>query len=144
MRQLFFRALTVATLMVAATLQTIAQNVFAYQAVIRDSEGTLITNQKVGLRFSLLYADSVCYAETQDAVTNQYGNISVVIGNVIKPESGSFAGVPWNTLDITLKVEVKPEGTKDFKLLGQTKINPAPYAMYAAQGGGAATVSSAT
>ena len=144
MRQLFFRALTVVTLMVAATIQTIAQNGFAYQAVIRDSEGNLITNQKVGLRFRLLYADSVCYAETQDAVTNQYGNISVVIGNVTKPESGSFAGVPWNTLDITLKVEVKPEGTKDFKLLGQTKINPAPYAMYAAQGGGAATVSGAT
>lgn len=142
MKQLFFRALTFMSLIVAATIPAIAQNGFAYQAVIRDGEGNLITNSEVELKFSLINGGKTQYAETQKAKANQYGNISVMIGEGEKTE-GDFSKVPWSTLDITLKVEVKPAGSDKFIELGQTKINPVPYAMYAAQGGGAATVKGA-
>ncbi len=142
MKNLFVRVLAVVALAIAAAMQSTAQESFAYQAVIRDGEGNLITNSEVELKFSLLNGGKTQYAETQKAKANQYGNISVMIGAGEKTE-GDFAKVPWNTLDITLKVDVKPAGSDKFIELGQTKINPVPYAMYAAQGGGAATVKGA-
>ncbi len=142
MKNLFAKALFAVAIIVAAAMQSTAQESFAYQAVIRDGEGNLITNSEVELKFSLLNGGKTQYAETQKAKANQYGNISVMIGAGEKTE-GDFAKVPWNTLDITLKVEVKLAGSDKFIELGQTKINPVPYAMYAAQGGGAATVNGA-
>ena len=142
MKNLFAKALFAVALTIAAAMQTTAQESFAYQAVIRDGEGNLITNSEVELKFSLLNDGKTQYAETQKAKANQYGNISVMIGTGEKTE-GDFAKVAWNTLDITLKVEVKLAGSDKFIELGQTKINPVPYAMYAAQGGGAATVNGA-
>ena len=143
MRNLFARVLAVVALSIAAIVQTYAQGNFAYQAVIRDTKGELITNKEVGLRFSLMYGGKTYYVETQKAQANEYGNVSVIIGNDNNKVSGSMADVPWSTLDVTIKVEVDPAGGKDYKLLGETKINPAPYAMYAAKSGGAAQTSSA-
>ncbi len=142
MKKIFVRILAVVALTITAAVQTMAQQSFAYQAVIRDSDGNLVTSGEVGLRFTLMNGGKDYYVETQTAEPNKYGNISVMVGKG-KADKGSMADVPWNTLDVTMKVEVKPAGAKEFFELGQTKINPAPYAMYAAQGGGAATVSSA-
>ena len=81
MKKLFAKALLVVALTVAAAMQTTAQESFAYQAVIRDSEGNLITQGTVGLRFSLTNAGKAYYVETQTATPNQYGNVSVIIGD---------------------------------------------------------------
>lgn len=130
-------ALAVVALAITVTVQTVAQESFAYQAVIRDSEGTLITEKEVGLQFSLMQGGQTYYVETQKTKTNQYGNITVEIGKGEK-KSGSFADVPWHTLDVTLKVEVDPAGGNKYITLGETKISPAPYAMYASKSGGVA------
>lgn len=137
MRKFFMSALAVVALAITATVQTVAQESFAYQAVIRDSEGTLITEKEVGLQFSLMQGGQTYYVETQKTKTNQYGNITVEIGKGEK-KSGSFADVPWHTLDITLKVEVDSAGGNKYITLGETKISPAPYAMYASKSGGVA------
>ncbi len=131
MKNLFVRVLAVVALAIAATVQTMAQQSFAYQAVIRNSKGELVANKEVGLKFSLINGGKTHYAETQKAKANQYGNISVMIGEGEKTE-GDFAKVPWNTLDVTLKVEVDVNGGTDYISLGETKLNPVPYAMYAA------------
>ena len=144
MRKLFVRVLAAIALTVAAVMPSLAQESFAYQAVIRDAKGELITNKEVGLRFSLMNGGKAYYVETQKAVTNQYGNISVEIGKGTKVGDGGFADVPWNTLDITLKVEVDVNGGTNYILLGETKISPAPYAMYATTGGGVAKVAGAS
>jgi|GEM_PF-774191 len=137
MRKFFMSALAVVALAITVTVQTVAQESFAYQAVIRDSEGTLITEKEVGLQFSLMQGGQTYYVETQKTKTNQYGNITVEIGKGEK-KSGSFADVPWHTLDVTLKVEVDPAGGNKYITLGETKISPAPYAMYASKSGGVA------
>lgn len=138
MRKFFMSALAVVALAITATVQTVAQESFAYQAVVRDAQGELITNKEVKLRFSLMYDGKTYYVETQNAKTNQYGNISVIIGSVDKPESGTMSDVPWNTLDVSMKVEVDVNGGTNFITLGETKISPAPYALYAAKSGGVA------
>ncbi len=130
MKNLFVRVLAVVALAVAATVQTMAQESFSYQVVIRDGNGTLVNSGKVGLRFTLLNGGKDYYVETQTAEPNKYGNISVMIGAGTKV-SGDFAKVPWNTLDVTLKVEVDVKGGTDYKPLGETKLSPVPYAMYA-------------
>ena len=144
MKKLFATTLATALFIMVAVVQLIAQEKFAYQAVIRDSEGNLITQGTVGLRFSLTNAGKAYYVETQTATPNQYGNVSVIIGDDKNKVSGSMADVPWSTLDITIKVEVDVNGGTNYKLLGETKLTPAPYALYAPKAGGSATVSSAT
>ena len=144
MKKLFVRVLAVVALTIAAAMQTTAQQSFSYQAVIRDSKGELVTNQKVGLKFSLLNGGKAYYTETQTTDVNEYGNISVEIGKGTQVGDGKFSDVPWNTLDVTLRVEVDPTGGKNYQLLGETKISPAPYAMYATQGGGGAIANGAS
>ena len=70
-----------------------AQNSFAYQAVIRTAQGELVSNQKVGMKFSLIHDGKVVYSETHAPETNQYGNVQVEVGKGQKV-SGSFAEVP--------------------------------------------------
>ena len=135
---------TIAAMMLTfmAAVQSFAQDSFAYQAVIRDSEGELIADREVSLRFSLMQGDSAYYVETQNATTNQYGNIQVEIGKGTATQ-GAMANVPWHTLDVNIKVEVDVAGGDKYVTLGETKILPAPYAMYAANSN-AATVDGAT
>ena len=142
MKNLFVKTLAIVAVVIAAAVQTMAQESFAYQAVIRNAEGELIANQDVNLKFSLSNGGKTYYTETQQAKTNQYGNISVEVGKG-KAEKGAMSDVPWETLDITLKVEVQFAGDSKFITLGETKINPAPYALYAPAAGGAAVVNGA-
>jgi hypothetical protein len=137
MKNLFVKSFLGVVLSITAMLHTYAQESFAYQAVIRNAQDELVTNKEVNLRFSLINDGKTYYVETQKATTNQYGNIDVKIG-AGQAEQGAMADVPWNTLDITLKVEVDEAGDKNFITLGETKISPAPYAMYATTAGSSA------
>ena len=134
MKNLFVKTLMGVVLTIMATAHTFAQESFAYQAVIRNAQGELVTNNNVSLKFSLMNDGKAYYVETQKATTNQYGNIDVVIGSG-QAEQGAMTDVPWNTLDITLKVEVDVAGGDNYFTLGETKISAVPYAMYAAEGG---------
>ena len=137
MKNLFVKSFLGVVLSITAMLHTYAQESFAYQAVIRNAQDELVTNKEVNLRFSLINDGKTYYVETQKATTNQYGNIDVKIG-AGQAEQGAMADVPWNTLDITLKVEVDEAGDKNYITLGETKISPAPYAMYATTAGSSA------
>ena len=134
MKKLFAKTLLAVAFAIAAAMPSMAQESFAYQAVIRNTGGELITNKDVNLKFSLMQGGKTYYVETQKAKTNQYGNINVNIGAGTVVE-GSMANVPLHTLDITLKVEVDEAGGTNFVTLGETKIAPVPYAMYATTGG---------
>ena len=142
MKNLFVRTFAALALTIIAAVQTMAQDSFAYQAVIRDANGELITNKEVNLKFSLMQGNSTYYVETQKAKTNEYGNISVEIGKGTATQ-GAMADVPWSTFDIRMKVEVDAAGGNKFVTLGETKFLPVPYAMYAATSD-AAIVSGAT
>ena len=105
-----------------------------YQLVIRDSEGHLVANKHVNMRFSLMSGGQTFYEETMLTTTNKYGNIDVMIGtgNALK---GSMKDVPWSTMDISLKVDSDTDGGNNFRELGTVPIAAAPYAMYAATAG---------
>ena len=121
--------LFVATFVIATFTQVVAQNSFSYQAVIRDN-GEVISSKEIALRISLMQGSETYYQETQKTTTNAYGNININVGEgtVI---SGSMDLVPWQTMQVMMKLEVDAAGGSDFVELGKVQIRPAPYAMYA-------------
>ena len=68
---------------------------FNYQGVARDTAGTVLTNQPIGLQISIV-ADSatgtVVYTETHTTTSNDYGvfNIAIGGGSVVY---GTFSGI---------------------------------------------------
>ena len=126
-----YAATLMLTIMVSA--HAFAQDSFAYQAVIRNAKGELITDTDIEVRFSLTHGGKDYYVETQKVKTNKYGNIQVEVGKGTR-QSGAMDNVPWSTFDVSIKVEVSTNN-KDFTTLGETKIAAVPYAMYAANGG---------
>ncbi len=106
-----------------------AQNGFMYQAVIRD-DGKVLENKSVNMRFSILLDNEVYYTEQQTTTTNEYGNISVNIGEgtVLK---GSFNAVPWESMKTMLRIETDTKGDGNFIDMGSIKLQPVPYAYHA-------------
>ena len=114
-----------------ASFVATAQNSFSYQSVIRNN-GEVVSNQDVALLISILNGSEVCYQELQKVKTNAYGNISVNVGEG-EPKTGSFAAIPWETMQIMMQIEVSTDGTENYVNLGQMQIQPVPYTMYAAR-----------
>ena len=132
----FFLAVAIFISMIATAE---AQNSFAYQAVIRTAQGKVVSNQKVGMRFSLIYNEKTVYSETHTPETNQYGNVQVEVGKGQKV-SGSFDAVPWSTMQVMMKIEADPNGGTNYIDLGTIQLQPVPYAMYAPTAGTVSTV----
>ena len=129
------RKLVAAFCLTVAMIATVeAQNSFAYQAVIRTAQGELVSNQKVGMKFSLIHDGKVVYSETHTPETNQYGNVQVEVGKG-KNATGDFAKVPWSTMQVMMKIEADPNGGTNYIDLGTIQLQPAPYAMYATAAG---------
>ncbi len=83
-----------------------------YQAVARTSQGALISNENVEVRFSIHQGSAlgpVIYQETSSSKTNEFGLFSVVLGR------GTAVGPSFNTIDWSngtkfLQVEFKANG----------------------------------
>ncbi len=130
------RAFTLAIAIILAKL-LLAQvpEGFSYQAVIRDIEGQPIANQAISLKISLEDAQSSLYfSETHAVTTSQSGVASVVIGSGT-PIEGELANVPWEVGEIFLKIEVDVSNSGSYNLLGSSKLQAVPYALYAKSGG---------
>ena len=123
----------VMTMAITTAVSAFGQNGFAYQAVIRDANGGLVTNKQVEVKFTLKHDGTNFYSEKQNVKTNEYGNIQVVVGNGEKLD-GDFANVPWNTFDIKMEVAVEIDGK--YTTLGEVPVQGAPYAMHAQKAGG--------
>ena len=134
MKSILKKMMAAFCLLVAMVATAEAQNSFAYQAVIRNAKGELVSNQEIGMQFSLIYDGKVVYCETQKPATNQYGNVQVEVGKG-KKVSGDFAAVPWNTMQVMMKIEADPNGGTNYIDLGTIQLQPAPYAMYAPAAG---------
>lgn len=106
-----------------------------YQAVARDNTGTILSNQEVELRFTITNGDegTSLYQETQITTTNQFGLITVNIGNGV-PVSGNFSSIPWSAIDAWLLVEMDAGIGIDFVKMGSSKLMSVPYALFAAGG----------
>ncbi|MGF6850928.1 hypothetical protein QFZ51_006163 [Chitinophaga sp. W3I9] len=106
-----------------------------YQAIARNTNGTVLSNQSLTVRFSILggsAAGPVQYQETHSTTTNTVGLFTLQIGKGT-PLTGTYSGVPWANANQYLKVEVSINGG-NFSELGTSQLMSVPYALFAANG----------
>ena len=105
-----------------------------YQAVARNTNGNLIANQTVSIRFSIHDATSggtVIYQETQSATTNALGLFSANIGNGT-PLTGTFAAINWGSGSKFIQIGIDLTGGNSYADMGTSQMMSVPYALYAA------------
>lgn len=108
-----------------------------YQAAARNSQGTLLINQPIGLRFSIRdgsLSGTILYSEIQTATTDAFGTFSTVIGSGI-PVTGTFASIPWATGSKFMQVEMDVTGGTNYVDMGTSQLMSVPYALYAQTSG---------
>jgi hypothetical protein len=105
-----------------------------YQAVARNTSGTILANQPVSVRISVLggAAGPVQYLETHNLSTNQLGLFTLQIGKGTAT-TGTFTTVPWQNANQFLRVELAINGGA-YNDLGTTQLMSVPYALYAGNG----------
>lgn len=104
-----------------------------YQAIIRNSDNQLVSNQQVNMRFSILQGTLngiAIYVETHAQTTNANGLVTIEIGSgsVI---NGDFANIDWTNGPYYIKAETDPTGGTNYTITGTSQLLSVPYAFHA-------------
>lgn len=113
--------------------QAQAPQSFPYQAVARDVNGNLLSNQNVSLRLSILDGSDVgpvVYQETQAMLTNSFGLFTLNIGQG-SIQIGTFQAINWGLGSKFIQVEMDATGGNNYVVMGTSQLLSVPYAMYA-------------
>ncbi|WNB18170.1 hypothetical protein [Marivirga arenosa] len=107
----------------------------SYQAVVRNSNGELISNQVISVQISILKGSvegEAVYKETQNPETNSNGLMSLEIGGV-KAEVvlGDISEINWSNDTYFIKTETDPNGGIDYTISGTSQLLSVPYALHA-------------
>src|SRR6056297_3160637 len=106
-----------------------------YQAVIRDSNGEVLSEQNIALKISILQSSptgSTVYSEEHAAQTNIQGLVNITIGEGTIL-SGDFSAIPWEAGPFFVKVAMDPEGGSNYTEMGTSQLLSVPYALYASE-----------
>ena len=109
----------------------------SYQAVVRNTSNTLVTNQSVSAKISILQGGvngTPVYVETHFVTTNANGLLTLEVGNGTAV-SGSMATVNWANGPFFLKSEIDPDGGINYSIEGTQQLLSVPYALYAEKAG---------
>jgi uncharacterized protein (TIGR02145 family) len=119
-----------------ALLATVCNCVFAqspdfipYQAAVRNSNGDVLVNQQVSIRFTI-HQDNpigqVIWQEQQSLISNSIGIVNTNLG-----VSSSLTLVDWSEGNKFLQVELDINGGTNFTDLGSTQMMSVPFALHA-------------
>ena len=115
---------------------------FNYQAVVQNSDGEIIKDDFVSLRFWILKGNSngdVLYRESHSAVyTGVEGILSLQIGTG-SSDVGDFESIDWSADKHFIRVDLDENNGNDYTQMGITQLMAVPYAMYAFNAGGGAS-----
>jgi len=107
----------------------------SYQAVVRDSNGELVTSQKIGVKISIIRGavDGVpVYEEVQSPKTNNNGLMSLEIGGISATViSGNISEVDWSGDKYFIRTETDLTGGSDYTISGTSQLLSVPYALHA-------------
>ena len=89
---------------------------FAFQAVARNLDGTVMSSQNIELKFSLkagAMAVSPTYVETHVTTTDSFGVFAVTVGKgiMVAATVASYADINFAEAEYWIKVEVNESGT---------------------------------
>lgn len=125
--------------LVALALPLLAQSpdLMTYQAVLRDTENHLITDQAVAVQISILQGapnGTAVFTEVHSISTNENGLISLEIGDGVGDD---LSTVDWGAGPYYLKTETDPAGGSNYTITSTTQLLSVPYAKYADEAGNA-------
>ena len=135
MKQLFTFLCSIMTFGILAQ----APQSIPYQAVLRNSDGSVMSNSSITITFKIHDANAegtVVYEETHTTTANAQGlvNLNIGVGTVI---TGTFSNINWGSGNKFLHVMMNAgNGNVD---LGAQQMMSVPYALYAAQSGSSGT-----
>ena len=105
---------------------------FQYQAVARDASSNILSNQTIGLEFTLhqgSVAGPSVYTETFTTVTDTFGLVNVAVGTGT-PTTGTFNGIDWSAGPYFLEVSMDETGGASYVSMGTTQLLSVPYSLH--------------
>ena len=132
---------TISMLLLTLCLFAQAPQKMNYQAVVRNASNSLVANQNVSVRLSVLQGAATgasVYTETHTVNTNANGLMTLELG-AGNAQSGTFASIDWANGPYYLKSEVDPDGGVNYNVVSTQQLLSVPYALYAAASGNGAT-----
>jgi hypothetical protein len=128
--------IALAHFLISSSIFAQAPQKMSYQAVIRNSNDSLLISTPVGMRISLVQGSptgTVVYSETQTATTNANGLVSLQIGTGTAV-SGTFAGIDWAAGPYYVKTETDLSGGTNYTIISSNELLSVPYALFSANG----------
>ncbi len=117
---------------VAAFAQVAPPPGINYQAVARDNTGSILANNSLTIRVSILNVVNGApqFQETHTVTTNQFGLFDMVIGQgtFVTGPYNSLSAIPWGSSNYFVKIEANP-GT-GYIDMGTMQLWSVPYALY--------------
>ena len=110
---------------------------FSYQAMVRNTNNTLVAGTQVGVRVSVLQgtaAGAPVYVETHAVTTNTNGLMTLAIGDGTI-QNGMFSDIDWADGPYFLKTEIDPDGGSNYTITSTQQLLSVPYALYAKNAG---------
>lgn len=120
-------------ILVSFSLKAQPPSGFNYQAVVRNSDGDLIKNQRVSYEITILSESatgSIIYAETHIDTTNEYGVSNLIIGQGTAG-TGNFGSINWGSNDFFMRISLDIDGGTSYLVMGTVQLLSVPYAMHA-------------
>lgn len=120
-------------IIVTVTNSQVPQTI-SYQAVVRNTDGTVVSSTQVKLRVSFLdgVSSTPYYSEEHIALTSSQGLVVLTLGDG-NQQAGSFAAINWSSGNVLLKIEIYKNDS--WLTLGTSKLNSVPFALYSGSGG---------
>ncbi len=128
----FFTTLLLFALPTLFFSQSVPQGI-SYQAVARDATGQVYENTNVTVTVGILQNNILVWEEIHDVTTNQFGLISLTIGQGVDTQNGTlsnFEDIPWSTGSYTGQFGIEVDGG-DYIDLGTSQFLTVPFAFYA-------------
>ncbi len=111
-----------------------APQTISYQAVVRSSNGELLTDKRISMRASIIHGSTEgtsVYSEIHRPVTNANGIVYVEIG----AGESDFSQIDWSAGQYFLKTEIDINGGENYSVVTVDQIHAVPYAYYADKAG---------
>ncbi len=112
------------------------KNGFSYQAIIRNTDNSLVSNSQVGIRISILQGSiggPIIYSEVHTEPTNVNGLLNLIIGTGNTVDD--FSSIDWSKGPYFLKTDIDPDGGSNYTITGTSQLLSVPYAKYADKAG---------
>lgn len=128
-----FFTMLVAFLLTAGVFAQAPEKI-SYQAVLRNTDGTLIVNKNVGIKINVMKKVGafyqIVYEENHTSSTNENGLVSLKIGDGAVVQ-GSFADIEWWDGSFFLWTNIDPTGGTNYTISGSSQLLSVPFALHA-------------